>query len=92
MKETIETKKLTQWAVKVGEKYMAMFTPLASDPEDAMAIAVATFGENVSELESEGAIRQGLTARHLHIVDTDNCSECGEHKNHSDECSQAVAA
>ena len=59
---------LIQWRVRVGAEDMGMFTPAGCDPETALAIAVATFGQGVKELENEGAISVTLTHSQLELV------------------------
>jgi hypothetical protein len=54
--------KLTQWCVLVGGKEQGMFTPPDCDPDVAMAIAVATFGEGVTSLVDEGVITERKAA------------------------------
>ena len=78
---------LNQWCVTVADNKLAMFTALNCDEETAMQIAVATFGDGVTKLEDEGAVRlPDLTNAQLHIANPDTCAECGQYKMHEDTC------
>jgi hypothetical protein len=59
---------LIQWRVRVDGQDMSMFTPAGCDSETALAIAIATFGQGVKELENEGAISVTLTHSQLELV------------------------
>lgn len=81
---------INQWRVRVGSEDMAMFTSKEVTNRDVvMAIAVATFGDGVTELEDEGYIRQHLTNQQAHIADPKSCAECGEYDGvHEEGCSE----
>ena len=96
----MERYRLNQWCVTVGSQQMAMFTTLNCDEETAMAIAVATFGSEVTKLVDEGRIHQNLTSSQLHVANSKNCEECGMSdfsysfnifRNHDENCSKLVS-
>ena len=82
----MERYKLNQWLVVADGNDLAMFTELNCDEETAMAIAVATFGANVTKLVDEGVCRQSLTAAQLHVANFQNCETCGMYKTHDIGC------
>ncbi len=77
---------INQWKVTVGGSDMAMFTVISATEEQAMAIAVATFGDGVTGLFDEGITHQSLNNAQLHVADTKTCAECGSYKTHDDDC------
>lgn len=85
----MERIKINQWAVTVGVRTEAMFTPRACDAMTAMAIAVSTFGAEVSAIVDEGLIKIDLTNKQASIADPRICAECGEWNHfHDGTCSQ----
>lgn len=83
--------RIIQWRVKVGAEQMAMFTQ-THDKDTVLAIALATFGHEVSELEDEGSITQEISNLHYRIIDPSCCELCGELKGlHCDSCAKVAA-
>jgi hypothetical protein len=84
----METFRLNQWAVTVNGEVHAMFTEPRCSEELAMAIAVETFGNGITELVDEGGVKRALTNAQYHIANKLNCAECGMYKSHEETCSK----
>lgn len=74
---------LNQWKVTIGSHVDGMFTTVSCDQYEAMAIAISTFGEDVSGLEDEGTFTvQFSDSKRLLAARSGLCPECSLFRRH----------